>query len=194
MLPTVSREGRYVASALMPRSRAVRPIMPPTERTLLLMSACSGPTCQGDLDMIRLRDPPTRAGRLARCRARVEAGREARQAEFDGVVDQAADLEPPVGEAGIEDCAVLIGLWDRAVVPEVRLISASLYSPGVASTCSSSRWNGPIRANPSRCTSRGRAVPDRVGPFRAGLTAAIVRKVPGWLGQRRTAWLGSPTS
>ena len=34
-------------------------------------------------------------------------------------------------------------------------MSFSVYSPGLATTCSNSRWTGPIWAYPTRCTTRG---------------------------------------
>ena len=42
------------------------------------------------------------------------------QVEVDGVLDEAAGVEPVVGEVGVEEGLVLRGVGVLAVVPEVR--------------------------------------------------------------------------
>ena len=42
------------------------------------------------------------------------------QVEVDGVLDEAAGVEPVVGEVGVEERLVLRGVGVLAVVPEVR--------------------------------------------------------------------------
>ena len=43
-----------------------------------------------------------------------------REVELDGVVDQAVDPQPVVGEVAVEQRLVLVGVGVLAVVPEVR--------------------------------------------------------------------------
>ena len=77
------------------------------------------------------------------------------QGELDGVLDEAVDPQPVVGEVPVEQGGVLRRVGVLAVVPEVGRDVFSPYSPGVASSCSKSRCTGPISAKPTRCTTRG---------------------------------------
>src|SRR4051812_28756151 len=52
-------------------------------------------------------------------------------------------------------------------------MSCSEYSPGFVSTCSNSRWTGPISAKPSRCTDLGRRSVTGVAATQATATITI---------------------
>jgi len=62
-----------------------------------------------------------------------------------------------------------------ATVPEPTLDVVGVYSPGVASRCSSRRWPGPISAQPTRCTIRGWLRVTGVAPTQATTTTDMAK-------------------
>ena len=68
------------------------------------------------------------------------------QAELDRLPDQAVDAEAVVGEAGVEEPPVPLGLGNAPLSQKYVATSFSEYSPGLVSTCSNSRCGGPMRA------------------------------------------------
>ena len=96
-----------------------------------------------------------------------------REVELDGILDEAVDPQPVVGEVAVEERVVLVGVGVLAVVPEVRRDVCFAVLARLGIDVLEEVLRGPMSAYPTRCTTRGWRSVNGVAATQPAMTTTI---------------------